>query len=162
MINSAIIIYFLIGGCVFFLLACLFMWPLSDQSHETVTPLLPNTFQSWGFVCSKNIANLTYSAVNKQPANYQQKHKHSLSHKGIVEVLWRKSALVNIYLYRVLLQVEVTCVDWYTVWHLSQVPSGTNHSARLIGALARGRTVCGGGPCCVRAGGEEPQEQLGQ
>lgn len=47
--------------------------------------MLLNTFQSGGFVCGESKANLICAAVNRQPANNQQTHKHSLPRKGIVE-----------------------------------------------------------------------------
>ena len=62
----------------------------------------------------------------------------------------------SIYLYRVLLQVEVTRVDWYALGHLLQVLPGADDSAGLVGAGAQGGAG-GGGSHQLRPREEEPQ-----
>lgn len=63
---------------------------------------------------------------------------------------------VHIYLYWILLQVEVSCVDWYALRHPIQTLSRTDDSTGLIGAAAMGGAG-GGGPYKFWPREEEPQ-----
>lgn len=58
------------------------------------------------------------------------------------EMIWPPSTII--YLYWVLLQVEVSRVDWYAFWHLLQVLPGADDSAGLVGAGAEGGAGGGG------------------